>query len=78
MRALVGDDLGLAFVRPRVLVRFPRLGGMTTYGRQQVLCIESALHTPHIPVSMLALGFEVGGVMNLHVEDGVSERAPVA
>mmetsp|Transcript_52513 Transcript_52513/g.114916 ORF Transcript_52513/g.114916 Transcript_52513/m.114916 type:complete len:588 (+) Transcript_52513:288-2051(+) len=25
VRALVGDDLGLAFVRPRVLVRFPRL-----------------------------------------------------
>ena len=41
---------------------------------KQLLCIESVLPTPCIPVSMLALGFEAGGVMNLHVEDCVSER----
>ena len=35
----------------------------------------SVSHTPCIPVSMLALGFKAGGMMNLHVEDGVSERA---
>ena len=32
-------------------------------------------HTPCIPVSMLVLGFKAGVMMNLHVEDGVSERA---
>ena len=32
------------------------------------------LHTPCIPVSMSALSFKAGGVMNLLVEDGVSER----
>ena len=35
----------------------------------------SVSHTPCIPVSMLVLDFEAGGMMNLHVEDGVSERA---
>ena len=42
--------------------------------RRKLFCIESALHTPCIPVSMLALDFAAGGVMNIHVEDGVSER----
>ena len=28
-----------------------------TYGRQNIFCIESVLHTPFIPVSMRALGF---------------------
>ena len=44
------------------------------YGRRKVFCIESVLHTPCIPVSMLALGFTAGGAMSLRVEDGVSER----
>ena len=44
------------------------------YRRRKLFCIESALHTPCIPVSMLALDFAAGGVMNIHVEDGVSER----
>ena len=46
------------------------------YGRQNIFCIESVLHTPRIPVSMSALGFKAGGVMSLHVEDGVSDRTP--
>ena len=44
------------------------------YRRRKVFCLESLLHAPWIPVSMLALSFTAGGVMNLHVEDGVSER----
>ena len=44
------------------------------YGRRKLFCIDSVSHTLCIPVSMSALYFAVGGVMNLHVEDGVSER----
>ena len=45
------------------------------YGRRKLLCIDSASHTPCIPVSMLDLGFKAGWVMNLYVENGVSEHA---
>ena len=45
------------------------------YGRRKLFCIELILHTPCIPVSMSDFIFWAGGVMNLHVEDGVSERA---
>ena len=44
------------------------------YGRRKLFCIEVLSHTPCTPVSMLVLGFNAGGMMNLHVEDGVSER----
>ena len=43
--------------------------------RRKLFCIESALHTLCIPVSMLALDFAAGGVMNIHVGDGASERS---
>ena len=46
-----------------------------TYRRRKIYCIELILHTPCIPVSMLALDLTAGGVMNIHVEDGVLERA---
>ena len=36
--------------------------------------IELVSHTPCIPVSMSVSGFKAGGMMNLHAEDGVSER----
>ena len=52
-----------------------RLRSATTYRRRKLFCIESALHTPCSPVSMLALEFAAGGVMNIHVGDGVSERS---
>ena len=35
----------------------------------------SVSHSPCIPISMLHLGFKAGEVLDLHVEDGVSERA---
>ena len=63
--------------RARHAQRHVRVASLTTltYGRRKPLCIESALHTPCIPVSMLALDFAAGGVMNKHVGDGVSERS---
>ena len=44
------------------------------YRRRKLFCTYSALHAPCIPVSMLALDFAAGGLMNIHLEDGVSER----
>ena len=44
------------------------------YRRRKIYCIELIMHTPCIPVSMLALDLTAGGVMNIHVEDGVLER----
>ena len=37
------------------------------------VALNTTLHTPCIPVSMLALWYKAGGMMNLRVEDGVSE-----
>ena len=51
----------------------PLSGALMLYGRRKLFCIELILHTPCIPVSMLVLAFKAGGMMNLHVEDGVSE-----
>ena len=45
------------------------------FRRRKIYCIELIMHTPCIPVSMLALDLTAGGVMNIHVEDGVLERA---
>ena len=58
----------------RVVAIGSRLPEPCRYRRRKLFCIKSALHTPCIPVSMLALDFAAGGVMNIHVEDGVSER----
>ena len=52
-------------------LKFP----LMTYRRRKLFCIESARHTPCIPVSMLALDFAAGGVVSIHVEDGVSEHS---
>ena len=47
---------------------------VTTYGRRKLFYIKLLLHTPCIRVSMLVLGCKAGGMMNLDVADGVSER----
>ena len=50
------------------------LVGIISVRRSGVFCIKSALPTPCIPVSMLALGSKAEGMMKLHLEDGMSER----
>ena len=46
------------------------------YRRRKLFCIESALHTPWIPVSMLALDFAAGGVMNIQIGNNNDNNNP--
>ena len=61
-------------LRPKTQDEGPVYGAYKTTSAT-ILHRFSVSHTLCIPVSMLVLGYKARGMMNLHVEDGVSELA---